>query len=155
MNSSISVLRSLVFQIVRKFHWWSVYLRMLGKGLQLKATALLVFFLWFEKLVNDRIVDHLGTCSLFSDFNQKKDYMFLGDQQFLTTLSFQSTVDLLTKASDRIAKAFTGLVLFELLHLTYSRLLTGFGMLDFFTCKSYGISGQTFDLISFLSNRRL
>ena len=41
-----SVLRSLVFQIVRKSHRWSVYLRMLGKGLQLKATALLVFFLW-------------------------------------------------------------------------------------------------------------
>ena len=41
-----SVLRSLVFQIVRKSYRWSVYLRMLGKGLQLKATALLVFFLW-------------------------------------------------------------------------------------------------------------
>ena len=41
-----SVLRSLVFQIVRKSHRWSMYLRMLGKGLQLKATALLVFFLW-------------------------------------------------------------------------------------------------------------
>ena len=41
-----SVLRSLVFQIVRKSHRWSVYLRMFGKGLQLKATALLVFFLW-------------------------------------------------------------------------------------------------------------
>ena len=41
-----SVLRSLAFQIVRKSYRWSVYLRMLGKGLQLKATALLVFFLW-------------------------------------------------------------------------------------------------------------
>ena len=26
-------------------HWWSLYLRMLGKGLQLKTTSLLVFFL--------------------------------------------------------------------------------------------------------------
>ena len=37
---SISVLRSLVFQIVGRFHQWSLYLRMLGKGLQLKATIL-------------------------------------------------------------------------------------------------------------------
>ena len=37
-------LRSLVFQTVGKFHLWSLYLRMLGKGLQLKTTTLLVFF---------------------------------------------------------------------------------------------------------------
>ena len=30
-NSSISVLRSVVFQIVGRFHQWSLYLRMLGK----------------------------------------------------------------------------------------------------------------------------
>ena len=30
-------------------HRWSLCLRMLGKGLQLKTTALLVFFLWFVK----------------------------------------------------------------------------------------------------------
>ena len=44
---------------------------MLGKGLQLKTTALLVFFLWllvFEKLVNNRIVDHLETYGIFCDF---------------------------------------------------------------------------------------
>ena len=40
---------SLVFQIVGKFHWWSLYLRMLGKGIQLKITALLVFFLRLVK----------------------------------------------------------------------------------------------------------
>ena len=50
-----------------------VYLRMLGKGLQLKTTTLLVFFLWlvnkvFEKLVNNRIVDYLEKRGLFSDF---------------------------------------------------------------------------------------
>ena len=28
---------------------WFLYLRMLGKGLQLKTTALLVFFLWLVK----------------------------------------------------------------------------------------------------------
>ena len=32
-----------------KFHWWSLYLRMLGKGLQLKTTVLLVSFLWLVK----------------------------------------------------------------------------------------------------------
>ena len=37
--------KCLVFQIVGKFHWWSLYLRMPGKGLQLKTTTLLVFFL--------------------------------------------------------------------------------------------------------------
>ena len=49
VNSSRSVLRSLVFQIVGRFHLWSLYLRMLGKGLLLKTTALLVFFLWLVK----------------------------------------------------------------------------------------------------------
>ena len=34
-NSSISVLRSLVFQIVGRFYEWSLYLRTLRKGLQL------------------------------------------------------------------------------------------------------------------------
>ena len=58
----------------------------------------------------------------------------------------------------------TGLGLLELWRLIYSRLLTGFGMLVFFTNllefmefilhKSYGISGQIFGFISyFLSNR--
>ena len=49
-----------------------LYFRMLGKCLQLKTTALLVFFfvisIVFEKLVNNRIVDHLKNCGLFSDF---------------------------------------------------------------------------------------
>ena len=49
-------------------HRWFLYLRMLGKGIQLKTTALLVFFLWFskvyEKLVNNRIVDHLDISSM-------------------------------------------------------------------------------------------
>ena len=44
----------------------------------------------FEKLVNNRIVDHLENCGLFSDFK----YGFR---------SSQSTADLLTVVSDRIA----------------------------------------------------
>ena len=47
----------------------------------------------FEKLVNNRIVDHLEKCGLFSDFQ----YGFW---------SSQSTADLLTVVSDRIARAF-------------------------------------------------
>ena len=47
----------------------------------------------FEKLVNNRIVDHLEKCGLFSDFQ----YGFR---------SSRSTTDLLTVASDRIAWAF-------------------------------------------------
>ena len=47
----------------------------------------------FEKLVNNRIVDHLEKCGLFSDFQ----YGFR---------SSQSTADLLTVLSDRIARDF-------------------------------------------------
>ena len=47
----------------------------------------------FEKLVNNRIVDHLEKCGLFSDFQ----YGFR---------SSLSTADLLTVVSDRIARAF-------------------------------------------------
>ena len=47
----------------------------------------------FEKLVNNRIVDHLEKCGLFSDFQ----YGFRFSQ---------STADLLTVVSDRIARAF-------------------------------------------------
>ena len=69
---------------------------MLGKGLQLKTTTLLVFFLVskvFEKLVTNRIVDHLQKYGLFSDFR----YGFR---------SSQSTADLVTVVSDGIAMAF-------------------------------------------------
>ena len=47
----------------------------------------------FEKLVNNRIVDHLEKCGLFSDFQ----YGFW---------SSRSTADLLTVVSDRIGRAF-------------------------------------------------
>ena len=50
-----------------------------------------------------------------------------------------------------------GLELLQLWHLIYPRILTGFGMLVFFTnlCKFYGTSGQAFGCISsFLRNRQ-
>ena len=48
----------------------------------------------FEKLVNDRIVDHLEKCGLFSEFQ-------------CGFRSSRSTADLLTVVSDRIARAFS------------------------------------------------
>ena len=70
---------------------------MLGKGLQLKTATFLVFFLWLvkslEKLLNNRIVDHIEKCALFSDFQ----YDFS---------SSRSTAGLLTVVSDRIGRAF-------------------------------------------------
>ena len=80
------------------------------KGLQLKTTALLVFFLWLvksEKRAINRIADHIEKCGRFSGFQ----YGFR---------SSRSTADLLT---GRL--------------LIYARLLTGFGMLVFFTNLSF------------------
>ena len=64
----------------------------------------------FEKLVNNRIVGHLEKFSLFSDFQ----YGFR---------SFQSTADLLTVVSNRIARAFnrTGLHLFFINNQKFKR----------------------------------
>ena len=87
---------SLVFQIVVRSHHKSLYLKMLGKGLLLKATTLLVFFLWLEKSWNfehNRIFDHLEKCNLFFYLQ----YSFI---------SSQSTADLLTVVYDRIIRAF-------------------------------------------------
>ena len=66
------------------------------------------------------VVPVFKNCDLFSDFQ----YGFR---------SSRSTADLLTVVSDRIARAFNRSGLLELWHLIYPRLLTGFGMLVFFT----------------------
>ena len=98
----------------------------------------------FEKLVNNRIVDHLEKCGLFSDFQ----YGFR---------SSRSTADLLTVVSDRIARGFnrsgpTGAVALDISKafdkVWHACLLH--------KLRSYGIAGQIFSLISsFLSNRWL
>ena len=98
----------------------------------------------FEKLVNNRIVDQLEICGLFSDFQ----YGFK---------SSQSTADILTLVSDRIGRAFnrSGATQAVVLHISkaFDRVWHA-GLLH--KLKSYGISGQKFSLISsFLSNRRL
>ena len=98
----------------------------------------------FEKLVNNRIADHLEKCGLFSDFQ----YGFR---------SSRSTADLLTVVSDRIDRAFNRSGPTRAVALDISKAFNRVwhaGLLH--KLKSYGISGQTFGLISsFLSNRQL
>ena len=120
---------------------------MLGKGLQLKTTALLVFFLRlvvFAKLVNNRVVDHREKCELLSD----SQYGFR---------SSQSTANLLTVVSDKIARAFKRSGATRAVALDISKALDRIwqaGLLH--KLKSYEISRQIFGLISaFLCNRWL
>ena len=98
----------------------------------------------FEKLVNNRIVDHLEKCGLFSNFQ----YGFR---------SSRSTANLLTVACDRIARAFNRSVATRAVALDISKAFDRVwraGLLQ--KLKPYGISGQIFGLISsFLSNRWL
>ena len=98
----------------------------------------------FEKLVNNRIVDHLEKCDLFSDFQ----YGFR---------SSESTADLFKVVSDRIARAFNRSGATRAVALDISKVFERVwhaGLLH--KLKSYGISGQIFSLISsFLSNRQL
>ena len=96
----------------------------------------------FEKLVNNRIIDHLEKYGLFSDLQ----YNFR---------SSRSTADLLAVVSDRIARAFnrSGATQAVALDISkpFDRVLHA-GLLH--KLKSYGISGQISGLISsFLSNR--
>ena len=101
---------------------------MLGKGLQLKTTTLLVFSVVskvFEKLVNNGIVDHLGKCGLFSDFQ----YGFR---------SSQSTADLPTVVSDRIARAFNRSGATRAMVLDISKVFAGFRMVVYFTNLGLG-----------------
>ena len=98
----------------------------------------------FEKLVNNRIVDPLEKCGLFSDFQ----YGFR---------SSQLTADLPTAVSDRITWDFNRSGATQAVALDISKAFDRvwhFGLLH--KLKSYGILGQIFGLISsFLSNRQL
>ena len=94
--------------------------------------------------LNNRIVDHLEKCGLFSDFQ----YGFR---------SSRSTADLLTVVSDRIARPFNRSGATQAVALDICKAFDRVwhaGLLH--KLKSYGISGQIFGLISsFLSNRQL
>ena len=98
----------------------------------------------FEKLVNNRIVDHLDISGLFSDFQ----YGFR---------SSRSTADLLTVVSDRIARAFNRSGATRAVALDISKAFDRVwhaGLLH--KLKSYGVSDLIFDLISsFLSNSQV
>ena len=90
----------------------------------------------FEKFVNNKIVDHLEKCSCFSDFQ----YGFR---------SSRSTADLLTVASNRIARVFnrSGATLTVALDISKAfDSVCHAGLLQ--KLKSYEIAGQIFDLIS-------
>ena len=98
----------------------------------------------FEKLANNRIVDHLDKCGLFSDF-------------YYGFTSSRSTADLLTAVSDRIARAFSRSGATRAVALDISKAFDRVWHGDLLhKLKPYGISGQIFGLISFfLSNRQL
>ena len=108
------------------------------------VSLLLVVSKVFEKLVNNRIVDNLEKCGLFSDFQ----YGFR---------SSRSTADLRTVVSDRIARAFNRSGATRAVALDISKAFDRVwhaGLLN--KLKSYGISGQIFGLISSChSNRQL
>ena len=122
----------------------------------------------FEKLVNNRIVDHLEKCGLFSDFQYgfrssrltadllTKKCGFFSDFQY-GFRSSRLTADLLTVVSHRIARAFNRSGATQAVALDISKAFNRVwhaGLLH--KLKSYGISGHIFGLISsFLSNRRL
>ena len=112
---------------------------MLQKGLLLKTTFLLVFFLWlvvFEKLVNNGIVDHLEKSGLFSHFQH--GFRFC-----------RSTVDLLTVVSDRIARVFNISGATRAVALDISKAFDRVWHASLLhKLKSFGISGQIFGLIS-------
>ena len=104
------------------------------------VSYLLIISKAFEKLVNNRIVDHLEKCNLFSDFGY----------------SFRSSADLLTVASDRIARVFNcwGYASGSTWYIQGFWQVWRAGLLH--KLRSYGTAGQIFGLISsFLSNRQL
>ena len=98
----------------------------------------------FKKVVNDSLADDLEKCGFFSDFQYG-------------VKSSRSTADLLTIYLIGLLGLLIGLGLLELLHVKYSSLSTGFGLLvSLRKLKSYGISGRVFGFNSpYLSSRRL
>ena len=95
----------------------------------------------FKKLVNIRLIDHLEKCCVFSDFQYG-------------VKSSRSTVDLLTVASDKIARVFiiSGATRAIDISNAFNR-LQHVGHLH--RLNYCGISGRLFGVISyFFSNRR-
>ena len=97
---------------------------------------------FFEKGVNNMIIDHLDKCGLFSDFQ----YSFR---------SSQSTADLLTVVSDRIAGAFNRSGATRAVALDISKAFDRVWYAGLrHKPKCYGILGQVFGLISSFLSRK-
>ena len=79
----------------------------------------------FEKLVNNGIVDHLGKCGLFYDFQNG-------------FRSSRSTADLLTVVSDRIVRVFNRSGATRAMALDISKVYAGFDMVVYFTNLGLG-----------------
>ena len=105
---------------------------------------LLVVSKVFEKLLNNRIDDHVKKCGIFSD----SQYGFR---------SSQSTADFLTVVSDRISRAFNWSGATRAVALDTFKVFDRVWHADLLhKLNSYGISGQIFGFFSFfLSNGRL
>ena len=135
----------LVFQIAGKSHRWFQYLRMSGKGLQLKTTTPLVFFLWLGKSLKNLYIIVLLISYRNVDFFPEFLYGFR---------SFSSISDLLTVVSGRIGRAFNRS---KAVALDISKVFDWVWHVGL--CqkpKSYGIFGQIFNVFSsFLIKRRL
>ena len=116
LNSSICVWIILFFRLLEGLIGVSV-LENFEESVRLKITTLLVVSKVFEKLANNRFVDHLEKYVIFSDFQYG-------------LRSSQSTSDLLKVVSIDL---LINLGLLELEHLIYPRLSTGFDMLVFFS----------------------
>ena len=94
----------------------------------------------FEKLVNNRVVDLLEKCSIFSDFQ----YGFR---------SSWSTTDLLTVVSNTIARALNKSRATQAVVLDTSKAFDRVWHTELLhKLKSYRISSQIFGIIFFLSN---
>ena len=93
----------------------------------------------YEKLVNNKLVDYLEKCGIFTDFQ----YGFR---------SRRSTADLLRVVSDTIARAFNSSGASRAVALDISKTFNRAWHTDILCkLKCYGISGQIFGLICILS----
>ena len=76
-----------LFSNAGRFHWWFLYLRMLGKSLPLKITTLLVFFLYRVWIISS----HFTNCKVSSSYCDCKvvNHTKIA-KQFLTQRKFNS-----------------------------------------------------------------
>ena len=144
----ICVWKKDILQIVWRSRLWFLYLWILGKGLQPKATALSALFLWLVKWLRWLQIIGLLVTSRNAIFFPDFVYIFR---------SSQSTADLLTVLSEIIARTVnmsgaTQAVAFHM--LKGSGRVWHVGLL--YKCKKEGLLGWVFGLTSmFLTNTKL